>query len=711
MIARLVLCFVLSWVGLAGGAVFYFDSSASSGGDGSQVSPFNSLGDFTVTSNTTCRLKCGSVFNYIATIDEDGVVFESYGSGERPVICGRFNFMAGNGVLRNLMLNGNGEGQVVGFRNGPNFTLDSCEIVNGITAFSGYMGGGLLTITNTVIHNMLQEGIYGDGLETVQIDDCHIYDVNQYWVKGYYHLATGDGIQIGNSDHVTVNNTLIDRSGTSGKFGVIIQGCTYFEMNHSQIIGSPQDQLAKELNSQMYCAYMSGTTEAYFNDCWFYSGYSGIWNQYSGFIDVRNCKFILNEWFGMENIGNAYVESNLFYKAGYIGLGCDWSTNTHLNGTGNILYDNVINGRGFQVFDDNIWCPHWDKAGMYYDNNPIDGIKVPFDPAVTNGGGWVDISLFNGNNGTDLHLYQAVSNFVEGYFIEADTDPLKLFFDIPHKTFTVLPDSGSSGIIEIQKYAIGSSGNTFAFSEPFSGITNFSFSGWEDSVYLFTVTDEFGANLFSKYLLKNGALFDPLDLSGEDIGRNPLDVFGADAVIYSAETVTPGQPKNLVQTPYGFYFGYFLDLHTALPCFFNSLGDTLVFNPADSEQHYTISILKPSGEVMHRERNTRGLCEVFCFDWENGAYLLSVIAANGTVWADVILTRDSAAIETFTFSPASADSDSDGHTDWQEQVARTDRLIPEVSCGLPSVLLLPPVFMQRCKPGPVLFTKSNGRRI
>ncbi len=635
------------------GKTYYVDSAAPSGGDGSEAAPLNNLGALYIEPDAAYLLKCGSVFSNGIAVNEPNVTLASYGRGDAPCILGNVTFTADNGSLSGLKISGEGSGSVVSFRNCAGGIINSCELVDGGNGVYAESVFGTLKIASSSIRGMLEDGIRGEKLEALEIRGCRISEVNRYWAKGLYALADGNGIHVGDSDFVFIENTCIDRSNTSGGSGISLDGCEYFEMNSSQVVGAPQNDAAKAQKMQIECVSIVKTEQAHFGGCWFYSGHSGIVCRESGYVEVMKCAFILNEKFGLENVGNTFAQGNLFYRSGEAGVSCDWNADTIFSGKQNLFVGSTIRTQDSVDVAESVFCPAWNEADTL-DVSSVAGQPYPFIPTVISGK-WADWRLHNGNDAVDLHLYHLDKYIVEGYFLSASQSALKIFFDVAHGTFTVLPPEGKSGKLEVMQYTNGESEQPVALREKFRKESNYDFSKWSDGVYRFALTDSGGAVLYEQFLQKNGMVFNPIELAGANARSNPQDVFRRDAVVYSADSeAEPSIPRKLVSAGNGFHPGYFVEFGKTVPAFFNSQSDELLFSPSDPASRYSITIADTSGGVVHREQNTRGLCSVSTDVWNDGFYHLELKSADGTVWANSWLMRNKGSVEPLVIVPATA---------------------------------------------------------
>lgn len=119
-----------------------------------------------------------------------------------------------------------------GLRLGSNLQIDSCYI-HGATWGWRETGGKVgdpnriknISIKNTVIENTLDDGIYLQHVDEINLENIEVLRSNQNWKPGVdQSIAAGDGIQLNAVTRVRIKNIKIDRSDTGNKFCLIIAG-------------------------------------------------------------------------------------------------------------------------------------------------------------------------------------------------------------------------------------------------------------------------------------------------------------------------------------------------------------------------------------------------------------------------------------------------------------------------------------------------------
>lgn len=236
-------------------ADYYIDLDASSNGDGSFESPFNTFTGITFLSYKTYGLKRGSSETSSNPIDWTNLtetVLMPYGTGDNAV----FNFTGtGNYAVRmqnctschiynlditspgtNSLVAGLALGSGTNFSGGTGNLIAYCNIYNiyqgAVDGGMGIRGGGTDTnISYCEIYDCGCDGIYLEDCPGLVIDTCNIHDVNQNYgnVNNLGMGASGDCIQLGGDyDNFYIGNCLFDRSdaNTGNKYCVIFSSST-----------------------------------------------------------------------------------------------------------------------------------------------------------------------------------------------------------------------------------------------------------------------------------------------------------------------------------------------------------------------------------------------------------------------------------------------------------------------------------------------------
>ncbi len=211
---------------------FYVDPSASTDGDGSLATPYNTWSGKTLTANTTWAQKCGTTYAGKLTVTNAGVSLVTYGTGGKPKV------------------NASGFDRCIAIGNVVGVTIDGYELTGVDTGATrraiSYTGSGH-RILNCKIHDLTAttsdvDGIAGVG-DDVLISDNDIYNIpsDGIWVQGrttirrnrIWNVATdgrltGDCIQVfgdvttGCGGSVIEYNYL-DHTSVACKQGIIVQ--------------------------------------------------------------------------------------------------------------------------------------------------------------------------------------------------------------------------------------------------------------------------------------------------------------------------------------------------------------------------------------------------------------------------------------------------------------------------------------------------------
>ena len=215
----------------------YIDPTNSSdpARDGSQEHPFAGLSEFSLTDNTTYLLKRGTVLEESSKTELTNltnVTIGAYGNGARPQIqTSSVLVKSCNGLtLEHLDIYADGS-HCIEFNHhakSKNIVIDSCLIHSvpnwdvGDYNYGISAGADSLKIINSEVYDIYRDGLYFDHAFHIEIRGCYIHDVNQHFLDDPDNSG-GDGIQFVSSDHILLKETVIDRTGTSKKFCVIVQ--------------------------------------------------------------------------------------------------------------------------------------------------------------------------------------------------------------------------------------------------------------------------------------------------------------------------------------------------------------------------------------------------------------------------------------------------------------------------------------------------------
>ncbi len=214
------------------------DNSADTAQDGSIDHPYDSFTDVSITSGYAYLLK-RETQTYVDGALEIGVndiLIGAYGSGGRPYFESSSSSHAiynwtgpQNVIVRDLEIRSTGDSCVrFGGATGANERIDNVVCHGpgwGVRAFS--VAG--LTIVNSEIYDIRDDGIFTAENTKVEIAFNDIHDVNQNWVEPYtpQTQAGGDAIQFVDNNQWHVHHNRLDRTNSGNKFCFIATNPSY----------------------------------------------------------------------------------------------------------------------------------------------------------------------------------------------------------------------------------------------------------------------------------------------------------------------------------------------------------------------------------------------------------------------------------------------------------------------------------------------------
>lgn len=307
--------------------VYYIDpDDTGSLENGTKTEPYTDWSQATLRSDCSYLQKSGTettLSSYINVSFDRNVYIGSYGSGNRPIINGsngdvavvyiessRFTTIEGLYLWSNINDPVTGGVNISGhWSYGVTLStlIKNCEIYgsyNGVRSlpYNGYTHE--LTISDTDIHYIREDGLYVSQCHDVMVNNSYVYDVNlDYVLQGTSEAeAPGDCLQIhGDSDNFKIINNILDRRGPYGnKFCFIHGGSTYSNTNTGEIIGNvfyPSDIPTALYMQHGYQLTISGNT---------WIGTDGM-NNNIGYIGFTNVDFNYNL---IENCENLYLTSD-----------------------------------------------------------------------------------------------------------------------------------------------------------------------------------------------------------------------------------------------------------------------------------------------------------------------------------------------------------------------------------------------------------------
>lgn len=219
--------------GLYSQSVYYIDpTNSNSNPNGSLSNPYKSWYQVPWKDNTVYYQKRGTTFNSDKPIvpRAKNVTFDAYGSGNKPKIVGNGDYKLiesyhGSFTIKNFELSSVNRSAICAVSHWyeGELKVDNCLFHSLSWGIRIFLTTGKNVISNTVIHNIWDDGIYTEDNRNIEIFGCHIYNVNMGYFDGPETVAGGDCIQISNDQGYSyIHNNILDRSGAGGKFCLII---------------------------------------------------------------------------------------------------------------------------------------------------------------------------------------------------------------------------------------------------------------------------------------------------------------------------------------------------------------------------------------------------------------------------------------------------------------------------------------------------------
>ncbi|MGV8086226.1 MAG: choice-of-anchor Q domain-containing protein [Candidatus Woesearchaeota archaeon] len=366
--------------------------------NGSIEKPYVSWNNFSLASNRVYLQKRNTMFTSnlsfgLVVTGVNNVTLGAYGEGSRPI----FNSTSLNDSARAITFSGGSHNTIRDFEvtsetgtivvpvhlgyGGTNLTINNCKLHNaqwGIRV--GYSGTSNISILNSEIYNIRDDGIYVDGMTGyLLIDNNSIHNVNQNW---YYvgtsdNQASGDGIQLNVVRNLTFNviNNIIDRTDTGNKFCFIVgTNTTLYYYNGTYENNTCYVDRNINGGDDINCVYLHAANNSNENrtviarNNLFHGCNYGIYS-YSNDLRLYHNRFI-NVTTGVYTISgyNTLAYNNLFYNNIVNDMG--WlSTSPNMRLLNNIFYsDNIshvnLNGGVIPLVSDyNLFYP---RATTYW---------------------------------------------------------------------------------------------------------------------------------------------------------------------------------------------------------------------------------------------------------------------------------------------------------------------------------------------------------
>ncbi len=323
----------------------------SSSRNGTIDNPYASWKEVDITSNTSYFIKRSTELPLYQTLNiyrKSGVTIDAYGEGEPPVIQAgaiekAVDIYNSQGIkIKNINLTGNSN-NVFGFRirgDSREIKIERCQTSDflwGIRLMGHSQKDPLenITITNSLIERIADDGVFARHVSGLLIDSCQIRRVNQNWfrVGKAESQSAGDGIQLDRCTNYKISNSNIDRTDTGNKFCIIANKSKNGQITNNILKGPTNEGHG---GAAVYLGYGSDSVKITNNvisgsPCGIYSHsknsfvYRNIIKENSvgaWFIDI-NKGIVLNNTFFNNSVAlkgsNLEVYNNIFYAEAHTG--------------------------------------------------------------------------------------------------------------------------------------------------------------------------------------------------------------------------------------------------------------------------------------------------------------------------------------------------------------------------------------------------------
>lgn len=386
---------------------------------GTREAPYKSIAEGISSGKNIVLLKRGSIEERLGNCEprnRPGILIGAYGKGARPIL--EFHGEDSRGKILSLSSSEGGEVRdihtrvsnpaTVGFITGrsPDSVFDNCVSEGSHYGFRIMAGSSGSKVLNSKIFDIQADGMYTQNAQNIEIGYNTIWDVAQ---NGN---VDGDCVQFSNvgTDYNNtgwyVHHNKMDRSGTVGKFCLILGGNVFGEVGrveYNWMIGDPDAVGTSDTGSSL------GITHFYLSP-------------------VEEISIVGNTFENTSNNGiyirsgchNVYIENNIFNNTGDVAISGPNSSETILYVRHNLIYECAFRAGGAMN--------NFHGATVEFQNNICFNTRV--DSAYSYGTVSEDYNLYSAGG---LEVYS--ENSIEGVplFVDADSADFHL-------------DSGSLGV-------------------------------------------------------------------------------------------------------------------------------------------------------------------------------------------------------------------------------------------------------------------------
>ena len=206
-------------------------NAADSAQDGSLAHPYDSFGKLSFSDGAVVVVKRGTTIDIdVLEIKANGVTLGAYGTGDAPVIhstavaAGSNKYAVYTGdkhdiVVRDLEIYAPDATSLLRFQGGSNVRVVNCKLHGAYWGVRTFSIDGF-KLENSEIYDILEDGVFVQGVTNIEIAHLYVHDVNQNWKPPYTSQADagGDGVQFDSCNKWHVHHNVIDRTNSANKF-------------------------------------------------------------------------------------------------------------------------------------------------------------------------------------------------------------------------------------------------------------------------------------------------------------------------------------------------------------------------------------------------------------------------------------------------------------------------------------------------------------
>lgn len=208
----------------------YFDPNYKGQGKGTLQQPFNKWEDIIWKEANSYFIKRGSIIKHgnVLRPTADNIIIGAYGKGNKPKFIstlGTSGRIFDLGGLKNIQIKDievesiNNAETCFHFFKSTGGALINCKVSGSQWGIRNVLSKGAFRVINCEISNIADDGIFILDVDSVIIENSHVYDVNRnYFINSSENFSGGDCVQLVNVLFFVVKNNKLDHSSTGNKF-------------------------------------------------------------------------------------------------------------------------------------------------------------------------------------------------------------------------------------------------------------------------------------------------------------------------------------------------------------------------------------------------------------------------------------------------------------------------------------------------------------